>query len=320
METHRQENKIQKKIGSGCNFLPLPLVYNINRRKKQMMDYRYIEQLLERYWQCQTTLEEETILRAFFAQEDVPMHLLRYRQLFLAEHEERQRVTLGDDFDRRMLAIINDEEPVKARQITLSQRFRPFFRAAAVIAIMITLGTGVGSGIVIDGKVVYGHDGFAGELGHTKIIRGENARLCGCGHKGCLEAYASATGVARTAREIVMNTNEPTLLRNLEPESITSKDVFDAAEQGDEVAKRIFDETGKMLGQKFADFVAFSAPEAIILFGGMTKCGHYILDPIVKTMNEDLMPVWQNKVKVMFSDLKEADAAVLGASALAWGE
>lgn len=141
METHRQENKIQKKIGLGCNFLPLPLVYNINRRKKQMMDYRYIEQLLERYWQCQTTLEEETILRAFFAQDDVPMHLLRYRQLFLAEHEERQRVTLGDDFDRRMLAIINDEEPVKARQITLSQRFRPFFRAAAVIAIMITLGT-----------------------------------------------------------------------------------------------------------------------------------------------------------------------------------
>ena len=117
-----------------------------------------------------------------------------------------------------------------------------------------------------------------------------------------------------------MNTNEPTLLRNIEPESITSKDVFDAAEQGDEVAKRIFDETGKMLGQKFADFVAFSAPEAIILFGGMTKCGHYILDPIVKTMNEDVMPVWQNKVKVMFSDLKEADAAVLGASALAWGE
>ena len=186
--------------------------------------------------------------------------------------------------------------------------------------IMITLGTGVGSGIVIDGKVVYGHDGFAGELGHTKIVRGENARLCGCGHKGCLEAYASATGVARTAREIVMNTNEPTLLRNLEPESITSKDVFDAAEQGDEVAKRIFDETGKMLGQKFADFVAFSAPEAIILFGGMTKCGHYILDPIVKTMNEDVLPIWQNKVKVMFSDLKEADAAVLGASALAWGE
>lgn len=184
--------------------------------------------------------------------------------------------------------------------------------------IMITLGTGVGSGIVIDGKVVYGHDGFAGELGHTKIVRGESARLCGCGHKGCLEAYASATGVARTAREIVMNTDQPTLLRELDLEKITSKDVFDAAEKGDAIAKRIFDEAGKMLGQKFADFVAFSAPEAIVLFGGMTKCGHYILDPIVEAMNEDVMPIWKGKVKVLFSDLKEADAAVLGASALAW--
>lgn len=184
--------------------------------------------------------------------------------------------------------------------------------------IMITLGTGVGSGIVIDGKVVYGHDGFAGELGHTKIVRGESARICGCGRKGCLEAYASATGVARTAREIVMNSTEPTLLRDMRAEDITSKDVFDAAEKGDVIAKRIFDETGRMLGQKFADFVAFSAPEAIVLFGGMTKCGHYILDPIVRTMNEDLMPIWQDKVKVLFSDLKEADAAVLGASALAW--
>lgn len=150
------------------------------------------------------------------------------------------------------------------------------------------------------------------------MVRGANARLCGCGHKGCLEAYASANGVARTAREIIMNGTEETLLRNYDPETITSKDVFDAAEQGDAVAKRIFDETGKMLGQKFADFVAFSAPEAIILFGGMTKCGHYILDPIMKAMNEDLMPIWKDKVKVLFSDLKEADAAVLGASALAW--
>lgn len=106
-----------------------------------MMDYRYIEQLLERYWQCQTTLEEETILRAFFAQEDVPVHLLPYRQLFLAEHEEAQHVTLGDDFDRRMLSMISDEEPVKAREITFAQRFRPLFRAAAMVAIMLTLGT-----------------------------------------------------------------------------------------------------------------------------------------------------------------------------------
>lgn len=186
--------------------------------------------------------------------------------------------------------------------------------------IMITLGTGVGSGIVIDGKVVYGHDGFAGELGHTVAVRGENARLCGCGGRGHLEAYASATGVARTAKEILTTTKKKSLLRDLDIDNITSKDVYDAAEKGDEIAKDIFDFTGTILGQKLADFIAFSAPEAIIMFGGLTKSGHWILDPVVKAMNENVMGIWKNKVKVMFSDLKEADAAVLGASALAWGE
>lgn len=184
--------------------------------------------------------------------------------------------------------------------------------------IMITLGTGVGSGIVIDGKVVYGHDGFAGELGHTCAVRGENARPCNCGKKGCLEAYASATGVARTAREILASTDKPTRLRSMKAEDITSYDVFMAAEAGDEVAKEIFDFTGTVLGQQMADFVAFSAPEAIILFGGLTKSGHWIMDPIVKAMNDNVLPLWRNKVKVIFSDLKEADAAILGASALAW--
>lgn len=186
--------------------------------------------------------------------------------------------------------------------------------------IMITLGTGVGSGIVIDGKVVYGHDGFAGELGHTVAVRGEHARLCGCGGKGHLEAYASATGVARTAKEILLTTKKKSLLRDLDIDNITSKDVYDAAEQGDEVAKEIFDFTGTILGQKLADFIAFSAPEAIIMFGGLTKSGHWILDPVVKAMNDNVMAIWKDKVKVMFSDLKEADAAVLGASALAWEE
>lgn len=186
--------------------------------------------------------------------------------------------------------------------------------------IMITLGTGVGSGIVVDGKVVYGHDGFAGELGHTCAVRGEDARPCNCGKKGCLEAYASATGVARTAKEIIASTTKKTLLRNINVETITSKDVFDAAEQGDEVAKEIFDFTGTILGQQLADFIAFSAPEAIVLFGGLTKSGHWIKDPLVKAMNDNVLPLWKGKVKVLFSDLKEADAAVLGASALAWGE
>jgi len=184
--------------------------------------------------------------------------------------------------------------------------------------IEITLGTGVGSGIVIDGKVVYGHDGFAGELGHTKIVHGPEGRQCGCGQKGCIEAYASATGVARSAKEIIENSSKDTILRKLDINNITSYDVFKAAEAGDEVAKEIFDFTGSMLGQKLADFVAFSAPEAIILFGGLTKAGHWIMDPIAKALNENVMPLWAGKVKLLVSTLKDSDAAILGASSLAW--
>ncbi|MCE1156896.1 MAG: ROK family protein [Bacteroidales bacterium] len=182
--------------------------------------------------------------------------------------------------------------------------------------IMITLGTGVGSGIVIDGKLVYGHDGFAGELGHTTAIR--NGRKCGCGKSGCLETYASATGVARTGREILELRKESSLLRNLPTDDITSKDVYDAAIDGDAIALEIFEYTGKILGESLADFVAFSAPEAIVLFGGLTKSGDLILKPIIEHMNSNVLPLWRDKVKVMFSELKEADAAILGASALAW--
>ena len=183
--------------------------------------------------------------------------------------------------------------------------------------IMITLGTGVGSGIIIDGKVVYGHDGFAGELGHTTAIR-ENGRICGCGKHGCLETYCSATGVARSAREILGSTTKDSMLRNIPVDSITSKDVFDAAIEGDEVAKEIFEFTGKILGQSLADFVAFSAPEAIAIFGGLSKAGDLIMNPIREHMEANLLPLWKGKVKLFFSELKEADAAVLGASALAW--
>lgn len=183
--------------------------------------------------------------------------------------------------------------------------------------IMITLGTGVGSGIIIDGKVVYGHDGFAGELGHTAAIR-ENGRLCGCGKLGCLETYCSATGVVRTARELLASTTKESLLRNIPIESLTSKDVFDAAMDGDEVAKEIFEFTGKILGQSLADFVAFSSPEAIAIFGGLSKAGDLIMQPIREHMEANLLPIWKGKVKLFFSELKEADAAVLGASALGW--
>ena len=181
--------------------------------------------------------------------------------------------------------------------------------------IMITLGTGVGSGIVINGEVVYGHDGFAGELGHTAAVR-NNGRQCNCGKTGCLEAYASATGVARTAREWLELTDEPSVLRNLD--TIASKDVYDAAKEGDKLALKIFDFTGRILGRSFADFIAFSAPEAIVLFGGLARAKEFLLAPMKKAMNANLLPLWKNKVKIVFSQLKESDAAILGASALAW--
>ena len=184
--------------------------------------------------------------------------------------------------------------------------------------IVITLGTGVGSGIVVNGQLVYGHDGFAGELGHV-IMRRHNGRICGCGRAGCLEAYTSATGVARTAREYPeMRPGDQTRLRNIPIDDITSKDVFDAAMAGDEMAKEIFRFTGEMLGEAFADFVAFSSPEAIILFGGLSKAGDLIMKPIRESMEKNLLNIFKNKVKLMFSELKESDAAVLGASALGW--
>ena len=182
--------------------------------------------------------------------------------------------------------------------------------------IMITLGTGVGSGIVINGQVLYGSDGFAGELGHTCAVR-HNGRICGCGKHGCLEAYCSAIGVARTAREwLEMNPDEPSLLR--EVQEISSKDVYQAAKEGDKLAKRIFDYTGRILGEKLADFVEFSAPEAIVLFGGLARAKEFIYEPTLKAMNENVLPLWRGKVKILFSQLKESDAAILGASALAW--
>ena len=181
--------------------------------------------------------------------------------------------------------------------------------------IMITLGTGVGSGIVINGQVVYGHDGFAGELGHTIAVR-NNGRTCGCGRTGCLETYCSATGVARTAREWLELSDEPSVLRNLD--KIASKDVYDAAKEGDKLALKIFDFTGKILGRSFADFIAFSAPEAIVLFGGLARAKEFLTEPILDAMNANVLPLWRNKVKIVFSQLKESDAAILGASALAW--
>ena len=176
--------------------------------------------------------------------------------------------------------------------------------------IVITLGTGVGSGIVINGQLVYGCDGFAGELGH--VIVKENGRQCGCGRKGCLETYCSATGVARSAREFLANSDEPSLLRELDPEKITSYDVAVAAGKGDKIANEIFEFTGKILGE------AFSSPEAFIFFGGLTKAGDLIMNPIKKAYDETVLNIFKGKAKFLVSGLEGSSAAVLGASAVGW--
>jgi len=183
--------------------------------------------------------------------------------------------------------------------------------------ILIALGTGVGSGIVANGELIYGHDGMAGELGHTIIIPDGRVHP-GTGKKGSLESYASATGVRLTTLEFLKNSTTPSLLRDIPADDLDSKKVYDAAMAGDQLAKDVFDYTGKILGMALANFVMFSSPEAIILFGGLTKAGDLILKPTREHMEANLIQVFQNKVKILVSHLKESDAAILGASALAW--
>ena len=182
--------------------------------------------------------------------------------------------------------------------------------------IMITLGTGVGSGIVVNGQLVYGSDGFAGELGHVIVRR--DGRPCGCGRKGCLETYCSATGVARTARDLLSSTDQPSLLRELNPDEITSLDVAIAAEKGDKLANDIYEFTGRILGEACSDFAAFSSPEAFIFFGGMTKAGDLIMKPIKKAYDENVLKIYKDKAQFLVSGLEGSSAAVLGASAVGW--
>jgi glucokinase len=180
--------------------------------------------------------------------------------------------------------------------------------------VMITLGTGVGSGFVANGELIYGHDGFAGELGHTNAIR--DGRQCNCGKKGCLETYTSATGIVRTVKEMLAKDKRPSLLRDIE--TVTSKDIYHAAVKEDIIAQEIFEFTGKILGQSLADVVAITAPKAFILFGGLAGAGKYIFEPTIRHMEENLLQIWKGKIRIIPSELKESDAAVLGASALAW--
>jgi glucokinase len=184
--------------------------------------------------------------------------------------------------------------------------------------IMITLGTGVGSGIVVNGQVVYGSDGFAGELGHVIIDRSPEARQCGCGRKGCLEAYCSATGIVRTAREMLIKDARPSKLRSLNPDDITGLDVSVAAKDGDELAIDILRYTGRLLGQACANFALFCSPEAFVFFGGPTKSGELLMKHVREAYDEDILYVYKGQAKIILSGLSGSDAAVLGASALGW--
>ena len=222
-------------------------------------------------------------------------------------------VPLADMFSRELgipVALTNDANAAAIGEMTygVARGMKDF--------IMLTLGTGVGSGIVTGGKLLYGSNGFAGELGHV-VVRRDNGRTCGCGRKGCLETYCSATGVARTAREMLANDQRPSLLRELDPEKITSLDVSIAAEKGDELALEIYQFTGHLLGEACANFAAFSAPEAFIFFGGMTKAGDLIMNPIKESYQQHVQGLFKD-AKFLVSGLDGSNAAVLGASAVGW--
>ena len=225
-------------------------------------------------------------------------------------------VPLADMFSKRLggipVAMTNDANAAAVGEMVygVARGMKNF--------IVITLGTGVGSGIVVNGQLLYGHDGFAGELGHVTMVRGAEGRSCGCGRTGCLEAYCSATGVARTARELLEKTDRPSILRNMKPEDITSLDVSIAAGKGDELANEIYQFTGHMLGEACADFAAFSSPEAFIFFGGMVKAGELIMKPIRESYDQNVFSIFRGKAKFLVSGLDGASAAILGASAIGW--
>lgn len=186
--------------------------------------------------------------------------------------------------------------------------------------VVITLGTGLGSGFVIDGKLVYGHDGFAGEIGHTSIRPGQSNRDCGCGRKGCLETYVSATGLKRTVLKIMADRLDDSELRRFSFEELDSKKIYDAARKGDPIALEAFEHTGAMLGFKLADVVAHTNPEAIFLFGGLALAQELIFEPAKKHMEQNLLYIYRDKVRLLPSELTTQNAAVLGASSLIWSE
>ena len=184
--------------------------------------------------------------------------------------------------------------------------------------VVVTLGTGVGGGFITNGELIYGHDGFAGEFGHVCAVRG--GRMCSCGKRGCIEAYASARGLVLTVHEELAASQEESDLRHILAEKLTPKDVFEAAEAGDSIAARAFEQTGKLLGETLSDLVAYMSPKAIFFFGGVARAGKWILEPTAKHMEENLLDIYKGKVELIPSGLPDSDAAILGASALVWKE
>jgi glucokinase len=184
--------------------------------------------------------------------------------------------------------------------------------------IIITLGTGLGSGLVVNGELVYGHDGFAGELGHLTVVRG--GRMCASGRRGSLETYVSAPGIKRTVFELLADSLDESEFRDVTFNELTAKMISDAALKGDKIAVEAFEKTGKILGEALADTVAHTSPEAIFLFGGLANAGELIIEPTKRHMEQNLLKIFQNKVKIIPSGLTETNAAVMGASALVWKE
>ncbi len=182
--------------------------------------------------------------------------------------------------------------------------------------LFITLGTGLGSGIVSNGKLIYGHDGFAGEIGHTIVI--ENGRECGCGRKGCLETYASASGIKRSVIELLAETNKASILRDFDNANINSRLIYESAKKGDKISLEAFDFTAKILGKALANSVAYTSPEAIFLFGGLANAKDLLLKPVKESMEANLLNIYRDKVQILPSQLKGSNAAILGASALVW--
>ncbi len=219
---------------------------------------------------------------------------------------------LKENFDLKVIVLTNDANAAAIGEMIYggAKEMKDF--------IMITLGTGVGSGIVVNGEMVYGHDGFAGEIGHT--IVDPNGRDCGCGRQGCLETYTSAPGIKRTVFELLSSSNKPSVLRDVSYNALSARKIDEAARNDDKIALEAFDYTGEILGIKLADAVAHTSPEAIFLFGGLAQAGDLIFGPTKYYMEENMLNIYRNKVKLLPSELPAGDAAILGASALVWKE